>query len=199
MKIALVSQRVHQFNEIREKRDCLDTRLIEWLKACNVISYPIPNLYGRSNLSKFFKTWINNLKPSMIILSGGNDIGECKLRDELELKLLKYAKENKIPLLGICRGMQIIGKWAGIKLKRVNGHTKTKHKIIGLIEGQVNSYHNYSLIKCPNDFVIIAKSIDGEIEAIKHTSLPWEGWMWHPEREKKFKNLFIKRFKRLIS
>ena len=39
------------------------------------------------------------------------------------------------------------------------------------------------------DFNIIAKSSDGEIEGIKHSSLPWEGWMWHPERDKEINKI----------
>ena len=47
-------------------------------------------------------------------------------------------------------------------------------------------------------FKVIAHSLDGEIEAIKHKSLPWEGWMWHPEREEKFLKEDINRIKNLF-
>ena len=44
-------------------------------------------------------------------------------------------------------------------------------------------------------YEILAESEDGIIEAISHKKLPWEGWMWHPEREEQFvtndKNRFI--------
>jgi putative glutamine amidotransferase len=41
-------------------------------------------------------------------------------------------------------------------------------------------------------------SQDGEIEAIEHTTLPWQGWMWHPEREAEFAASDQIRFKSLL-
>jgi putative glutamine amidotransferase len=40
------------------------------------------------------------------------------------------------------------------------------------------------LSELPPNFVALAYSEDGEIEAMSHKDRPWEGWMWHPEREK---------------
>jgi putative glutamine amidotransferase len=45
---------------------------------------------------------------------------------------------------------------------------------------------------------VIARSEDGSIEAIRHTSLLWEGWMWHPEREETFASHDIRRLKMLF-
>ena len=39
---------------------------------------------------------------------------------------------------------------------------------------------------------------DGEIEAIRHLSLPWEGWMWHPERERVYSQDDVSRFLKLF-
>ena len=94
--------------------------------------------------------------------------------------------------------MQMIGNYEGIIQMNVNGHVCSRHKLIGEINHEVNSYHNYSLSSCPNNYKVLAKSDDGNIEAIKHTYLPWEGWMWHPEREKKFNANDIKRVKILF-
>jgi putative glutamine amidotransferase len=44
----------------------------------------------------------------------------------------------------------------------------------------------------------LAKSEDGSIEAMVHKSLPWEAWMWHPEREVVFFKNDIDRFKKII-
>ena len=51
---------------------------------------------------------------------------------------------------------------------------------------KVNSFHNQTISKLGKRFDIIAKSIDGEIEAIKHIKYNLLGWMWHPEKEKNF-------------
>ena len=112
--------------------------------------------------------------------------------------LYEYARKNKLPLLGICRGMQMMGVCAGIKLKKIKGHVNTFHKLSGSINRVVNSYHKYSLAKCPVDYKVIASSEDNEIEAIRHNDLCWEGWMWHPERKNKFDLKDMKRIKDLF-
>ena len=40
---------------------------------------------------------------------------------------------------------------------------------------------------------------DGFIEAISHKSLPWEGWMWHPERNLKYKKYFQQKIKKIFT
>ncbi len=103
-------------------------------------------------------------------------------RDATERYLLSWAEKNLVPVLGICRGMQMMGVWAGGSLKRMAGQV-TRHLLQGEVVGEVNSFHDFSLSGCPLGFEVVARSEDGEIEAIRHTDLPWEGWMWHPERE----------------
>ena len=47
-------------------------------------------------------------------------------------------------------------------------------------------------------FKIIAHSEDGNIEAIIHKDLSWEGWMWHPERDEEFSELNKERLKKVM-
>ena len=142
--------------------------------------------------------WINEVGIEGIILSGGEDINSNIDRDKFEINLITYAKRLKLPLLGICRGMQIMSKASNVKLKKNSNHVKTRHKIFGIINREVNSFHNYSIEKCPQDFKITSRSDDLEIESICHIFLPWEGWMWHPEREKIFDRNDISRFKKIF-
>ena len=158
----------------------------------------IPNLLYSNLGVDGLNSWLKKMQPDFLILSGGNNIGENEDRDRLELFLLDYAKRIKMPVLGICRGMQIMSYWSGCKLKSIDDHVNKRHKINGEICKEVNSYHNESIIDCPENFKVLANSEDGEIEAIKHMVLPWEGWMWHPEREKKFQKDDIKRIKVLF-
>jgi gamma-glutamyl-gamma-aminobutyrate hydrolase PuuD len=88
--------------------------------------------------------------------------------------------------------------WSGVQLNPVAGHVRTRHSLRGEVSGDVNSFHNLALSDCPCDFVVIARSEDGSIEAIRHTSLLWEGWMWHPEREETFASRDILRLKMLF-
>ena len=55
------------------------------------------------------------------------------------------------------------------------------------------------LIKGSKEFKITSTSSDGEIESIKHIYLPWEAWMWHPERNKNYNLKDIKRVKNLFN
>lgn len=199
-----VSQRITFFSERQEKRDELDQRLIVFLWQAGFIPIPVPNaienyMDNTDKYAKDFSKWLKFVKPDAIVLSGGNNLHEFKERDITEKNLMDYAISKKLPLLGICRGMQMIANWAGVSLHPVQKHIKTRHKIFGKLSGVVNSYHAFSLEKCPQDFTVLAFSEDGEIEAIRHNYLPWEGWMWHPEREKNFSIRDITQIKSLFN
>lgn len=203
MKIVAVSQRVDHYPDRNERRDALDQRLITFLLVAGFIPVPVPNgLYkampdGRSD-HEALDAWLAAAKPQAFVLSGGNDIGQCRERDLTEGWLLDQASQHQRPLLGICRGMQMMAHWAGVDLCSVQGHVGTRHRLSGEIAGEVNSYHGFSLVTCPVGFAVLAKSEDGEIEAIRHQSLPWEGWMWHPEREENFAARDVQRIKVLF-
>lgn len=156
-----------------------------------------------------------------LIISGGHDVdpnnygeepsqrlGEIfPERDEYEYRLLKYSKEKNIPILGICRGLQVINTYEGGSLyqdlsyiggeilKHSQGHRpelKT-HKIkieensilmdiLKEKEVKVNSFHHQVIKEVAPDYKVVAKAEDGVIEAIEHKSYPFLlGVQWHPE------------------
>lgn len=199
MRKIAVSQRVDDYPDRGERRDGLDQRLAIWLMEVKCIPIPVPNLiiFGRDR-SVNFKRWIDATGVEGVVLSGGNDIASCPERDATETALLDFARENQLPLLGICRGMQMIAVAAGSRLIDVDGHIRVIHKLAGEITGEANSFHNQSLEICPNGYRITATSEDGRIEAIAHNELPWEGWMWHPEREEVFAERDLIRGKELF-
>lgn len=203
MKIVAVSQRVDVFPERNEVRDALDQRLSTFIFAAGYLAVPVPNSYGviasdDGEMSTGLVAWLGAVSPQAIVLSGGNDIGQCAARDLTECWLLDYARAYVLPVLGICRGMQMMAHCSGTGLQPVDSHVLTRHRLTGEITHEVNSYHQYSLSRCPKGFEVLARSKDGEIEAIRHQSLPWEGWMWHPERDFEFNVHDIERLRGLF-
>jgi putative glutamine amidotransferase len=206
LKIVAISQRIDDYPDRNECRDALDQKLCSFVKECGFLPLPVPNglitKSGENNeyCSEELVAWIMAFSPNAILLSGGNNIGYCPIRDNTEKIMLNFAEQRKLPVLGICRGMQMIATLAGAKLKKVSGHIRTRHTLqSGTITGEVNSFHNMCIEACPQNHHVLANSEDGEIEAIRHNEFQWEGWMWHPEREDHFDVRDIKRLRILFS
>ena len=203
MKVVAISQRVDIIKDHQEHRDGLDQNLIRFLFACGFLAVPVPNILNESSKGdssvQYLMSFLNKINPNAFILSGGPDIGENIERDKIEIAIINYAEQKELPLLGICRGMQIMASRKGITLKPLVGHVGTRHKVKGEICRTVNSYHNLCISDCPDGYMVISRSEENSIEAIKHLKLPWEGWMWHPEREPQFANQDIERVKSLFN
>ena len=130
-----------------------------------------------------------------------------EVRDEFEIKLFKRALQKKIPILGICRGMQLINCILEGDLVQDNGSSANEmHKnegkdklhaikiqsgtllneIIGAENGEVNSAHHQSINHLGKGLIVNARSIDGIIEGIEWESKNEKpfflGVQWHPER-----------------
>ena len=204
----VISQRIDEIKNYKGFRDSIDQRLITWVSDMGFFPILIPNslvdLSSPIISYKKIENWINNFSIDGIILSGGNDIGEMPQRDLTENCLINWAEKKQIPLLGICRGAQMIFKHFGGEIESVTNHVNVKHELI-FDSSQENFpkfttfYYKNGLRKCPKNLKVIARSGQGQIEAIAHRKLKWEGWMWHPEREKDVSNICSQRFKNLVS
>lgn len=188
MKRVAVSQRVDIWPQRGERRDALDQRLAAWLAACGALAMPVPNQ------PDLVSAWLACMAPDALVLSGGNDLGEAPERDATEAQMLDWAADRKQPVLGICRGMQMMAVHAGGSLVEVAGHVASRHAVGGAIAAEVNSFHRWGLITLPPGYRCLASAQDGSVEAMEHISLPWEAWMWHPEREAAFDPGSIRRF-----
>lgn len=203
-----VSQRVDVLADRGERRDAVDQRLMTFLLAAGLLPIPAPNAlftgFGEQSRSRDrFNEWLSAVGPHAVVLSGGNDIGECLERDRTESNLLDYAQAQRLPVLGICRGMQMMAVRAGATLVATEGHVGTRHRLLP-VEGygrwpdEVNSFHNFGLADCPRGYVVMARTENGTIEAMRHENLPWEAWMWHPERDPGFSSIDLNRLKALF-
>lgn len=193
MKIIAISQRADEIKEYGEIRDALDENWQKLFFKLDAAVLPIPNE------SRVLDVVLERAKPDAIVLSGGNNPtaygGTAPERDRVDEGLIQYAVKNKVPLLGVCRGMQSIALHFGGSLKKVRGHVAVWHEIGGGIERNVNSYHSYAVDVPGEGVAVVSRAGDGTVEAICHKDYPIYGIMWHPERVKGFDRedlIFIK-------
>lgn len=178
-KIIAMTQRVEIIEAIGERRDALSQEWTYLAESCGFLPLPLPNHLPT------VRELLDTRRPDGFILTGGNDLvsygGDAAERDELEKFLIGYSIEQKIPLLGVCRGMQMILTEFGTKLQKVEGHVRTEHPLSN--GDNVNSFHNWGAVECSSPLSPEARGSDGVLEAVTHEEYHWiHGVMWHPER-----------------
>lgn len=147
-----------------------------------------------------------------LVVAGGPDVDPARYgaerdprtgppapaRDTWELALVGAALEARVPLLGICRGMQVLNvALGGTLVQHLDGHAEA----VGVFGGHavkpvpgtryagavpeevtVPTYHHQSVDRLGTGLVPSAHAADGTVEALE---LPGEHWVlgvqWHPE------------------
>jgi gamma-glutamyl-gamma-aminobutyrate hydrolase PuuD len=132
------------------------------------------------------------------------------LKDEIEIELIRYALRLKLPILGICRGSQLLNVVCGgtlygdvqkekkSRLSHINhepGQYDTHRHPVTLVEGtplqrwygqpslQVNSFHHQGIRKLASRFQPMAHAEDGLVEAYYDPKADFMvGLQFHPER-----------------
>jgi gamma-glutamyl-gamma-aminobutyrate hydrolase PuuD len=158
-----------------------------------------------------------------LALSGGGDIdpelfGEApkpgldsvsRERDEAEFLALRTAMERRMPILGICRGMQVMnvcfggtlfqdidrdrgsasvvhqqdGPWGARAHDVTIKHGSVLHRVVGEERIHINSFHHQAIRDVAPNLTVSGAAEDGLIEAIEIRDYPWSlGVQWHPER-----------------
>lgn len=148
-----------------------------------------------------------------VVLPGGADIDPARYghepsphaytpepdRDEFEAELFDLAVDRAMPVLGICRGLQLVNVCAGGTLHQhvphhnrldVAPHTEV-HEVVfaagsrlAAIYGErrsVNSLHHQVVDSVGGSLTVTATADDGTIEGLEHDDLPVLAVQWHPE------------------
>jgi len=197
MTLVAVTQRVVNVQEYEERRDALDQRWSDFLFACDCKPLLLPN---RVELAL---QMVSSFPVQGLLLTGGNNLvslgGDAPERDQTEHKLIDYFVEAHLPVLGICRGMQLIQERAGINLEKVARHVAVEH-LVSTNEGPslVNSYHNFGTTVSTEELLVDARAEDGVVESVRHHNLALFGIMWHPERVTPFAERDIQFFKNVF-
>jgi len=189
---------------------------VKWIESNNSGFRCIKLSYKMDNLSELQKC-------DGLLLTGGGDIDPIfyhgnlthlkiynvdRKRDDYEKRLIDNALDLNIPILGICRGMQLVNvhlggtlipdlEEAGYKSHTSNGVNENRHNvnskdnsylktIVGNKTGIVNSSHHQAVDKVGQGLEIAARSDDGVIECLESKINTKETFIlliqWHPER-----------------
>jgi putative glutamine amidotransferase len=197
MKTVAVTQRVSVSPAYGERRDCLDQAWTRFLAACGLLPVLLPNV------TEAALALCEGAGIAGLLLTGGNDLaqlgGDAPERDAVEYALLDWAERRALPVLGVCRGMQLIQRRFAIDLRRVEGHVAECQVI--RIEGErreVNSYHHFAAFESRPLLDVWAVADDGVVKAIRHSAQPITGIMWHPERCTPFSPADMALFRRVF-
>lgn len=198
MRAVAVTQRVSVVPAYGERRDCLDQAWTKFLAACGLLPVLLPNV------TEAALALCGGAGVAGLVLTGGNDLaelgGDAPERDAVENALLDLAQRRRLPVLGVCRGMQVIQRRFAIPLRRVEGHVAQRQVI--RIDGEtkeVNSYHHFAAFESQPPLEVWAVAQDGVVKAIRHSAEPITGIMWHPERSAPFSAADVALFRQVFA
>lgn len=205
-----VTQRVVPVSARDERRDALDQAWVPFLAECGLEPLPVPNRHPdpadylrRLGVRGVILSGGGNISKSMGRRDGGavkapwTDVDIAPERDATETALLMASIENGWPVLGVCRGMQVVNLFHGGSLAPLTAHAGTRHALSLCasadqladvsFDTEVNSFHDFGI---PPDglgigLTVLAQTSDWP-EAFVHDELRHFGIMWHPERNSPF-------------
>jgi putative glutamine amidotransferase len=188
------------------------TNNLEEVKKCNAVLFS----GGEDVHPQFYH------KPEYLSYCHASDINQK--RDEFELKLMEYTEKNSIPVLGVCRGLQLFnvfkkgtlipdlpsfGKFNHSKLEDdsdrphsilVDPNSYLAKHILHTEKGVINSNHHQSADLIGEGLVASAFSEDGVVEAIERIDSSENGFLllvqWHPERMTPSHSIFVEGIRR---
>lgn len=121
-----------------------------------------------------------------------------RARDDWELALVDAALATGVPLLGVCRGMQLLNiALGGTLVQHLDGHAEqpgvfgrhpvkpvpgTRYAALAPEETSVPTFHHQAVDRLGTGLVVSAHAADGTVEAVELPGTHWVvGVQWHPE------------------
>lgn len=185
LRVAL-SMRVVQAPNSDERRDGISHDWISRLDSWGWTPLLVPNAITDG------AAFLDSIGPDILILTGGDDLGETPDRDRTERILLQHALRTRFPVFGVCRGLQLINDHFGGRLAPVPGHVATPHDVLfsgtpAEVYGRRQTVNSFHAIGVPSDGLgqgleSFAHDEDGWVEGIRLPDRPLAAIMWHPER-----------------
>ncbi len=198
-------------------RSTVNTAYVRSVVSAGGIPLVLPPLLGEGHAGDIVEVLDG------LVLSGGEDVdpvhyGETPhptvasnidpLRDAQEMALFREARARDVPVLAICRGIQLVNvalggslwqdlpsdKPDGLPHNQADGRDARTHPVeilsgsrlaraLGATRLEVNSFHHQSIRQLAGGLVVTARATDGEIEGLE--SAPGDPWLlavqWHPE------------------
>lgn len=193
--IAAITTRIDSFEN--QQRSYVNTTYLKWLWKQGFSVITIQDGSSIDQIAQIADLLIlpggYDMDPSLCALPYHDDYTKYnKTVDMIDLLALKaFHKRNK-PILGICRGMQVMNIYfKGTLYDNVNNHQDTTHTLILSKKGilyplrkklkVVNSYHHQAIKDISPLLKVEAISSDGIIEAFSFND-HIIGVQWHPEK-----------------
>jgi len=195
--------------------DYLENTYVRLFAARGVTVFPMPN--ETPSIARFIET----VRPQGIVLCGGEDVtpalyggdadasSNCSaVRDRHEQALVRYALRRRLPVFGICRGMQFLNVHFGGSIEQRLGErtpppahipvgqhdvdvtlparrSRSKRPAAAGGRHTVNSFHNQGVTsgrlgRGLKPFAVVPGT--DIVEGLYHARYPVAGIQWHPER-----------------
>jgi gamma-glutamyl-gamma-aminobutyrate hydrolase PuuD len=179
-----------------ERRDVLSQDWVRYLYSL----WPELVLLPLVNHPDSVEKWAEDLQLDGALMSNGNNWGEEPDRDHSEERLLAWCRKRSRPILGVCRGFQVMNRLFGGSvhedISSVDRHVHggkphdvalTADSFSDLAGGEkiaVNSYHDQGVVLSglSADLRAFAMGKGEVVEGFYHPSEPILGFQWHPER-----------------
>jgi len=194
--VALVTQR-EQLDVHGQAIDSIEHNYLQYLKSRGIDHILVSNLQSDPN------AFIIKTAPDLIVLTGGGEVSTdlSSARDQMESRLLELAISTRIPLLGICRGLQFINAYFGgacVELESIDskGRLKPRQRYKAITtpefvekmdtEFTITSYHNHGILvdELGDGLIATSRALDFPelVTSVKLANANVWGIIWHPER-----------------